>query len=122
MKKKTTISNAVIVLIGAILFTICFMTYAFYMYSKKNIPVTKVKSDDYFSIDSIKRISVKDTVRYFQREIINLNKNNINKDSINKSLLYSNLKYEKIIDSLKAKVYYYREKSRWIKSKTDSVQ
>jgi len=121
MKKKTTISTAVIVLIASSLFAICFLTYAFYKYSNKNV-VSKIKSNDYLSIDSIKRMSVEDTVKYFQKEIMQLKKDNTTKDLTNSQLLIDKSSYEKIIDSLERKVYYYREKSKWVKSKIDSVQ
>lgn len=119
MKKKTTISNAVIVIIGSI-FAICFLAYAFYKYTNNNIAVTKVKSDDYLSIDSIKRMSVEDTVKYFQKEIMQLKSDNIRKDIANSQLLIDKSNYVKVIDSLERKVYYYREKSK--RFTIDSVQ
>ncbi len=122
MKKKTTISTAVIVLITSSLFAICFLTYAFYKYSNKNVVVSKIKSNDYLSIDSIKKMSVEDTVKYFQKEILQLKKDNTTNDITNSQLLIDKSSYEKIIDSLERKVYYYREKSRWVKSTIDSVQ
>lgn len=121
MKKKTTISNIVIIAISVVLFTICLLSYIFYRYTNTSV-VTKVKSDDYISIDSIKRISVEDTVKFFQKEIMLLKKDNSTKDITNSQLLIDKSNYIKTIDSLEAKVYYYREKSRWIKSTIDSVQ
>lgn len=122
MKKKTIISNIVISIIVFSLIAICSLAYAFYKYSNNGVIVTKVKSDDYFSIDSIKSKSVDDTVRYYNSRLREYQIDEIKKDSIINTLTVDIKNLKKIYDSLVYKSNYLRQRLREVKLTTDTVQ
>lgn len=91
---------------------ISLLSVSSFIFYNKSLPknIDKIRFNEYLSIDSIKTISVQDTVSYFKSLMLK-SKNSIDsKDSMLSEIKseYSNIKKER--DSLYTKVEYYRYK------------
>lgn len=105
MNKKTTkLSNTLLTTLLLFFMTATYLSYAFYKKSIKIETPEKVKSNDYISIDSIKKSSVEDTVKYFNTKI-NILKNQISeKDSLLKKQQNDIQRMLRIKDSISVKL------------------
>lgn len=116
MNKKTTkLSATLISVLTALVCIIIYLSYNFYSNSIKEKEVTKIKSTDLLSIDSIKKASVDDTVKYFNIKIDILKNQISEKDTLIKKYQTDIQKVSRIKDSISIRLESTRMKLREIK-------
>lgn len=122
MRKKTKISASLISFLTIGVVVVIYLSFIFYQSSNEDKkPKTKVSSIDMLSIDSLKRVSVTDTVEYFTLEINRIKKESMTKDTLNTQRISELIKLKKNYDSIENKLDYYRQKLKDTKFPNDTI-
>ena len=108
MRNKRKISISLISFILLFLGVFLYLSYYFYNISKVTLFTTKIKSTDYYQIDSLKKSAVIDTSIYYDKEISRLKREINNKDRLLIEKDSENIKLKDFYDSLNNKFYLYK--------------
>jgi hypothetical protein len=121
MKRKTKLSASLMIFLLCLMSFLLYISYTYYFNSLNKVQLnkTKVKFDDYLSIDSIKNVAVADTVHFFIEKIKSIEQlntdlqNRFNQTEVDNSFLKK--KNDSMSIRLNTREYYYQQKIKDLK-------